>query len=567
MLGPYPAFAFRQTRNAPLQITFVATSAQLDSWAKVPTKMSTRPNGFQRPEIRRHVQEVSEFFQDKLNCSPTAVIIGVEPDMMSCVHILQPDGQTAIDETSVETTPVPCLVTIDFEPWSSAKYANALDTEIRALFESVSHLYAIDPSTEATSDSDDSTEDGEEEPIDEGFEEAPQDDSTEPSDDQQGEADPEADDEQEEDAEDLNPLTSLRPGELADSITKGSFVGWSEKDRLHLRDQLKDDRKPGLIIDGQHRIKGTARSGLVPFIVSLLPRSNWAELAFQFIVNNQSAKKVDEGLLISIVGSSLSPAEVTETEGRLYRAGIKVSLIQAVMRVQAEENPFSGMLKFGIPRETGFLEAPAMQKKVVQTWYGSRGRTGQAYKFGRVQAADAKPWSMAEVFGNVSDAASARERAHEWQDKYWFSYFKAFWTPIQEHFSKDGTLWPENESQWPDQGASPEVDRTRMKLMRVTVLGLLQASLLQAWRRQIEDQWESQTGKTNLEGYRPEPEDVQRGIAMLVRRIPADFFIGLSYRGFDASRDLREDFQLQLLALLEKKKEWADIRSTHRFWK
>ena len=35
------------------------------------------------------------------------------------------------------------------------------------------------------------------------------------------------------------------------------------------------------------------------------------------------------------------------------------------MRVQNEENVFHGMLKFKVPGENGFLEAPAMQKKII----------------------------------------------------------------------------------------------------------------------------------------------------------------------------------------------------------
>src|SRR5699024_2589761 len=73
--------------------------------------------------------------------------------------------------------------------------------------------------------------------------------------------------------------------------------------------------------------------GEVPFMVSFLPYANWAELAFQFIVNNSSAKKVDENLLFAIVGQSLDGNQLSEIEGRLNRSGIKVNLIKASMRV------------------------------------------------------------------------------------------------------------------------------------------------------------------------------------------------------------------------------------------
>ena len=84
--------------------------------------------------------------------------------------------------------------------------------------------------------------------------------------------------------------------------------------------------------------------GEIPFGVCLIPDAEWAELAFQFIVNNHTAKKVDENLLTAIVGQSLSDAELASIETRLKRAGIKVQLIRASTRIQVEDNPFMGML-------------------------------------------------------------------------------------------------------------------------------------------------------------------------------------------------------------------------------
>src|SRR5687768_2865715 len=75
----YPAFFFKQRRNSPIQIAFVAPSSEIDSWARVPTKRTGNIRNFQRAEIRSHVLEVERFFQDEENASPTAVVIGFDP--------------------------------------------------------------------------------------------------------------------------------------------------------------------------------------------------------------------------------------------------------------------------------------------------------------------------------------------------------------------------------------------------------------------------------------------------------------------------------------------------------
>ena len=143
-------------------------------------------------------------------------------------------------------------------------------------------------------------------------------------------------------------LQSLTRKAVVTIMQDGSFRTLSTTQREALRRMFKDDLKPGLIIDGQHRVSGTKDIGDFPFSALLLPFASWGELAFQFIVNNGTSKKVGEGLLISIVGDSLTPQDLAETDARLNRAGVKVQLIQAVMHVHKAANPFAGMLNFSI---------------------------------------------------------------------------------------------------------------------------------------------------------------------------------------------------------------------------
>lgn len=565
----YDAFVFRQVAHGPVQLTFVATSAEIDRWAKVPTKMSRRPKAFQRPAIESHVSEVQSFFQDssKANSSPTAIILGFEPESASAIRILQAKGGEALDPKDVTTTPRSCWVEIDFEPWPS-KYSGDLSKEISELFEEVKYLYPEgDPSPQDTAEyvvqDDPSEEDDEDEEQDDGDEDEPDREEGQLAEADEPKRGRTASPEQQELARIKAYFDGLTPGELARICRTSGYRAWPLQQQERLRDLLKDDRKPGLIIDGQHRVKGTLQAR-IPFIISFLPGATWAELAFQFIVNNGSAKKVSEGLLISIVGESLAPEELRTIEQRLYRAKIRVSLIQAVMRVQESNNPFSGMLEFNIPGEAGFLEAPAMQKKVVKLWYGARDRSGNTGRFASLKIKNRNDMSMKEMFAGSCSGVNAKERVQDWQDQQkWFQYFAAFWRAIAGHFHK--RLWPQSPAQWPSKSKqSSPADKERLKLMRVTVLGILQEAVLVAWSTDV-IKGRKRKGET-MEDFKITPAAFEAEIAGYIKEIPDDFFTEITYTGFDGSPSLRDDLRSQMLEILEGRKEFAAVRATHKFW-
>src|SRR5437868_270304 len=79
---------FRQNEKSPVQFSFIANSCDIDSWAKVPTKLSRYPRGFQRPVMRKHREDVARFFRedvDHVNCSPTSILLALEPEKQSTV--------------------------------------------------------------------------------------------------------------------------------------------------------------------------------------------------------------------------------------------------------------------------------------------------------------------------------------------------------------------------------------------------------------------------------------------------------------------------------------------------
>src|SRR5262249_52697241 len=149
-------------------------------------------------------------------------------------------------------------------------------------------------------------------------------DAAEPTEKQESELDTQANSEGDSDSDD----DTLDLAELAK--TKTRYLAELKKldpnkldDRIRERTLsfLLDFHKPGLIIDGQHRVRGTRVANIL-FSITALPNATWEELAFQFIVLNKSAKKVPDSLLINIVGNSLSPLELQSIERRLDDSGI-----------------------------------------------------------------------------------------------------------------------------------------------------------------------------------------------------------------------------------------------------
>ena len=60
-------YVFRQVDDGPIIVTFVSTSSDIDQWAKVPTKMSRKPIGFQKAEAPNHSRDIKIFLNTNLN--------------------------------------------------------------------------------------------------------------------------------------------------------------------------------------------------------------------------------------------------------------------------------------------------------------------------------------------------------------------------------------------------------------------------------------------------------------------------------------------------------------------
>lgn len=566
----YTGFAFRQNTNAPLQISLVLATSDLDEWARVPTRLSNRPQGFQRAAVKGHVAEIGRFFQQDpshTNASPTSILVGLAPEAQSLVSLTNPDSGDAIDPAEIGATPVHCRLKLDFDPWQPDEDFG-LVAQIGALA-SVVEAAIEEPDEEA--EAPDVEIEDDEDPASNVIERIDDDDEAEDEDEDEDVArqgagiaeSSEPNDAEEWATEALHLFSYAKLGDLLKSKT---YANWDQEDLTRLRDLLVDERKPGLIIDGQHRVAATRNIGEVPFMVSFLPFASWAELAFQFIVNNSSAKKVDENLLFAIVGEALEPQQLSEIEGRLNRSGIRVNLIKASMRVHLDENPFAGMLKTNTPGERGFLDATAMQRKVIEPWYGSKGSSGTRATLKKFRAITddpgrSKEFRMVDLFGANCTATTAREKAEEWQDGLWFDYFNAFWKAVRDRYQGDG-LWPQSVEAWPPvSGAATPDQQNVQNLMGATILGMLQIAVLQRWAERREDRTleDGQDFKT----LPITPAEFGEQIRNILNPLSPDFFQAYIRSGADASKQVKQSFIRALMDVLTTRKTVAQVRASY----
>jgi hypothetical protein len=556
----YPAIIFKQRPDSPLQVAFAASSSEIDSWARVPTKRTANIRNFQRAELPGHIKEVETFFQDRHNASPTAVVVGFDPiRAKGAIRVntalgpldeaeLQPGkpitGEISIDwpvNPDVQTNEERINFIMEWRPKLEAfifeelhdisgldsKTIERLAVRIASGIKS-GELRGFDFDDDTTGPSEESGETGSEEAAAEGvgLDELPDNIRTE--------------------------LNGQSPGERLVVLGRLWFLGqlqpelltsWSEDRLRRLYHEVYDELKPGILIDGQHRIMGTKRIENIPFLVTALPRADWPELAFQFIVTNRTAKRVPESLLISIVGNSLSKKQRDDIDTRLRDANIRVGLIEAVMVVhEDEQSPFYGLLAFGLKNESGFLDAAAMRGKVIKPWY------------------ERQP-PIRELFDHLCQGRLQAERTEYWKsEQLWLNFFITFWSAVRDRYIGSDVFSSELRDK--------RLKTPTSKLMTATVLMIFQKAILESLQKFLK--------KRAITENKPISEAIPNGEALAtlvtnqLQKLTPEFFQGWRLSGFDGSRGAREDLANAIELVISGEQtvsQLKDGRHKHRLFK
>lgn len=135
--------------------------------------------------------------------------------------------------------------------------------------------------------------------------------------------------------------------ELTDAVSDWNAVPSIRQQAI--REFIDGASKPGLIIDGQHRVFGAKEvKGDVVLPVVLLPGLEHAEQVFQFYVLNSKARPLRPTELRRIVSTSLTGDEIGTLYERFRQAGVVADEARWTYEVNTRpESPFAGRINLG----------------------------------------------------------------------------------------------------------------------------------------------------------------------------------------------------------------------------
>lgn len=301
---------------------YVAAARARDilKWADAPRSSADLMAMYQRALDPKRAPELTKFLEaDPMNIVPGAVIIAVRPGALVVA-----EGEALGDDDAS----VACVVSIpDEEVSHQATLQGAIDDVVKRLNPAeVAAMNKLSSAKEVTDQQDDLGELG-------------------------------GDDEEEEEAGTGLPDSYLAV--LASELQRAA-ADWEQLEdghRASITEYLKFLSKPGMIIDGQHRVyaaKGVDAFDVVLPIVLLdgLPMS---EQVFHFYVLNNKAKPLTKTELRRTISTALTADEIDGLWSRFKDAGVDPEKVRLTHRITSDaKSPFRGLVDFGF--EKGFIK-------------------------------------------------------------------------------------------------------------------------------------------------------------------------------------------------------------------
>ena len=231
------------------------------------------------------------------------------------------------------------------------------------------------------------------------------------------------------DAEDDEAIPSSYLASLAKELTT-AVEDWDSVPTLRrdaIRSYIEGVSKPGLIIDGQHRVFGAkdVSENDVTLPVVLLPGLAFSEQVFQFYVLNSKARPLRPTELRRIVSTSLTNAEIEDLYERFRTAGVEAEEARWTLQMNTHpESPFRTRIDFGygesgaiIPENVadqvvrGFMKMPKSRYKQLiaplgEQWQNSDRRLEIFFWFwNAIKEIYADAWSAAETKADDGEKA------------------------------------------------------------------------------------------------------------------------------------------------------------------
>lgn len=170
--------------------------------------------------------------------------------------------------------------------------------------------------------------------------------------------------EESEESEDLE----VQPDSYLSSLVAElkSFDQLSVKRQKEISDYIKSISKPGLILDGQHRVYGAKNAqDTINLPIVILPGMDSSEQVFHFFVINNKAKPIKPTELRAVVSTSLSKKEIDSLYSRFKLAGVLAEEAQWTHQVNTDVNsPFKELINFGLEQDQGIIPENVMYQVV-----------------------------------------------------------------------------------------------------------------------------------------------------------------------------------------------------------
>lgn len=172
--------------------------------------------------------------------------------------------------------------------------------------------------------------------------------------------------EEDESEEDID--TPQQPESYLAALTAelAAFHELSSERQREIDDFAESYVKPGLILDGQHRVWGAKdASEQIVLPIVLLPGLPPSEQVFHFYIINSKAKPLDKRQLRSIISTSLSKVEIASLYDRFREARVDADQAQWTYRVGTDSSsPFVGLINFGLRGEKAPIDDNVMDQVV-----------------------------------------------------------------------------------------------------------------------------------------------------------------------------------------------------------
>ena len=115
---------------------------------------------------------------------------------------------------------------------------------------------------------------------------------------------------------------NIIPTAITIAIPEGGYKSIPINNPAKLTIKVENGNKPGLLIDGQHRLAGLlATNSDIPLLCTIILGANDLERALNFVVINNKAKRVPNDLVKAIV-SELEPHQMDDFKNRITAIGL-----------------------------------------------------------------------------------------------------------------------------------------------------------------------------------------------------------------------------------------------------